>query len=236
MATGSSLIWIAFFAWWKAAAKLMNKMKLSQVDLPALYEQWVQGAGPFACFVRKTNFVSLKHYRDFDLQPVVVGKSNLFKQLEPELRQITADHLLLFDITAVEGMRLGYLLQNRLQIKPILTYVSPLHTFGLVGGDRYVNALIGYGLRLEPVQPRAYVFVLDRQRYRSSVSRQLLQKRFNNQYELTADDLPNIDMLQDLGYKRVSLYRQRDAKDDVKAYLQYLQEQRFEVVEIEISK
>jgi len=214
----------------------MEKTRLLQIDLPDAYARWVQGAGFFACFVRKTNFVSLKHYRDFYLRPVATNKSPLYKYLLPHLKQFDPSHLVLFDVSAVEGMRLGYLLQQHLQLKPILTYASPLHTHGLVGGDRYVNALITYGLLLNPVEPQGFVFVLDNQRYRPTVSLSLLRRKFNNQYELNADDLPSIEMLIALGYTRATLFRSGDIKEDIAAYLQYLKEHKIHVEEHEITK
>lgn len=204
---------------------------MAEIDLQDLYTRWLEGAGPFACFVRKTNFVSLKHYEDFVLQHVKVRKSTWFKQLQPLLQQPAADRLFLFDIPAEDGMRLGYLLQNHLSIKPVLTFISPLHNHGLVGGKSYVNALVGYGLLLKPIQARSYAFILDSQRYRSSVSSQILRRRFNNQYELTADDLPSVEMLQALGYCQVNLFRQEESKEDIAAYLQYLRENHLAVEE-----
>lgn len=213
----------------------MPLTNLEQIDLPDLYARWLQGADYFACFVRKTNFVSLKHYRDFVLRPVTLQPSRLYKYLLPHLKQLDSDHLILLDIPAVEGMRLGFLLQNRLRLKPILTYVSPLHAHGLVGGDRYVNALIGYGHLLKPVVPQGFVFILDSQRYKSTVSQRLLRLKFNNQYELSADDLPSLEMLRALEYKRVTLYRWGETKDDVAAYLHYLQKNGISVEQYEIK-
>lgn len=209
----------------------MNEHRLAEIDLMDLYSRWLEGAGPFACFVRKTNFVSLKHYEDFVLQPVTIRKSHWFKQHQLQLQQSATGQLLLFDIPAVDGMRLACLMQNYLSIKPILTFVSPLHSHGLVGGKSYVNALVGYGLLLKPMEPRSYAFIMDSQRYRSSVNPQVLRRRFNNQYELTAEDLPNAEMLQALGYKQVSLFRQGETKEDSSAYLEYLRDNRIAVEE-----
>jgi len=208
---------------------------LVQIDLTDLYVRWLQGADSFACFVRKTNFVSLKHYRDFVLRPVSHHQSRLYKYLRPYLEQLEPDNLVLLDIPAVEGMRLGFLIQNRLRLKPILTFVSPLHASGLVGGDRYVTALIGYGQLLNPVDPHGFVFILDSQRYKSAVSQRLLRLKFNNQYELSADDLPSVEMLRALEYRRVTLYHMGETKEDVAAYLLYLQKNTISVEEYEIK-
>lgn len=209
----------------------MSDTRLSEIDFQELYARWVQGAGPFACFVRKTNFVSLKHYDDFVLRPKTLRKNPLFKNLQSQLKALDPERILMFDIPAVQGMQLACLLQNHLGIKPILTYISPLHSHGLVGGDDYVNALISYGFLLKPVEPQTYVLILDSERYRTRISKQVLRRKFNNQYELTADDLPSAEMLGAIGYRQVCFYRRGVLKEDIAAYLQYLKENHIKVVE-----
>ncbi len=198
---------------------------LQAVDCRELYRRWAQGAGPFECFIRKSNFVSLQHYPEFVLKPVNKQKSRLFRQLAPELQTMTAQQLVIFDIPAVAGMRLAYLVQTHLNKKPVLVYSSPLHPNGLIGGEPYVNALVGYGEALEPCKPGGYVFILDCHRFRKSLSKKTLLDRFNNQYEITADDLPGIDMLQVLGFSHVMFYHRGELRDDTNAYLEYLRSQ-----------
>ncbi|HWP96303.1 MAG TPA: hypothetical protein VN426_05590 [Syntrophomonadaceae bacterium] len=187
--------------------------------------------------MRKTNFVSLKHYPDFELSPVQMRDSRLFKFLQPAMESLSPDHLVLFDIPALAGMRMGCLLQNKMHLKPILTYANPLHPYGVVGGDLYVNALVGFGQELMPLSsPRAYVLILDSLRYRNRIGPATLLKKFNNQYELTEDDLPTIEMLGFLQYTKMTLYRLGEAKEDTSAYIQYIKENGLTVDEIELSK
>lgn len=210
-------------------------MYLHEIDFQDIFRKWAEGAGPFRCFIRKTNFVSLKHYDSFLLKPVDKRKSRLYKYVCPDLSSMSGRHLAVFDIPAVAGMRLGYLVQKHLRKKPVLTYSSPLHSHGMVGGRNYVNALVGYGEALEKVNPQGYIFILDCRRYLQRVSRRTLMNKFNNQYELTADDLPSIEMLKALDYSEVSFYHRGRVLDDSRAYLQYLRESGMSVKEIDLN-
>lgn len=213
-----------------------DTLQLHELDFRDLYERWAQGAGPYTCFISKANFVSLKHYPNFALRQPKLGANRLFRQVESSLQNAGTAHLAVFDIPARAGMRLAYLLQNHLQIKPVLTFLCPLHPFGLVGGSDYINALIGYGLALKPVEPQGYALILDSQRYRTRVSKRILHERFNNQYELGPDNLPSIEMLNALSISRMSFYHLEPVMEDAAAYAQHLIQNKMELVEIVLSK
>lgn len=209
----------------------VRPVTLHEVDFRALYERWAQGAGPFTCFFSKSNFVSLKHYPDFTLKGPKLQSNRLFRRVEASLQDAGPAHLAIIDIPARAGMRLAYLLQNRLQIKPILTFLCPLHPFGLVGGNNYVNDLVGYGLVLKPAEFQQFAFILDSGRYRIRVSPKTLRDRFNNQYELGPDHLPGVDMLNALAITRVSFYHLEPSMDDAAAYVQHLRQNGIELIE-----
>jgi len=62
---------------------------LSQIDLFDVYSKWNIGLEAFKCFCRSTNFVSLKHYPDFQLSKVPEDggdQSKAFMALIYELR------------------------------------------------------------------------------------------------------------------------------------------------------
>jgi hypothetical protein len=210
---------------------------LHEIDFRDLYERWAQGAGPFTCFFSKANFVSLKHYPDIALRQPQLQSTRLFRQIGPSLQDAGTAHLALIDIPARSGMRLACLLQNRLQIKPILTFLCPLHPFGLVGGDSYINDLASYGLALKPVdEVKGFAFILDSQRYRTRVSKRTLRDRFNNQYELGPDHLPSVDMLNALAISRVSFYHLEPVMEDAAAYALHLKQNHMELEEYILSK
>lgn len=210
--------------------------KLQEIDFRELYERWAEGAGPFTCFFSKANFVSLKHYPDFTLRQPKLQASRLFRQVEPSLKDLGKTHLALIDVPARAGMRLACLMQNRLQIKPVFIFLCPLHPFGLVGGNGYVNDLAGYGLALKPAAAKGFALILDSQRYRTRVSRKTLRERFNNQYELGPDNLPSVDMLNALAVSRVSFYHLEPAMEDSAAYALHLKQNDIEIDEIILSK
>ena len=208
---------------------VMSVETLKKQGLREIYRGWVQGAGPFECFVRKANFVSLQHYPDFKLQPVSQTESRLFKAVKARLEKAEGRSLFLIEAGAPEGIRLGYLLQQRMNIKPVLTFGGPLHPHGIVGGESYISALVGYGKMLSPVNPVGYAFILDRQRYREKLSQRMLRQRFNNQYELSQDDLPSVEMLNHLGYQKLVVLSHHEPRVDLLSYLQYLRDNHFKV-------
>lgn len=214
----------------------MSPGNLQELDFRNIYERWAQGAGPFTCFISKANFVSLKHYPDFALQQPKLQENRLFRRVGPLLHNAGTSNLAIFDIPARTGMRLAYLLQNHLHIKPVLTYLCPLHPFGLVGSRDYINALVGYGLALKPVEPQGYALILDSQRYRSRVSNKTLRNRFNNQYELGPDNLPSVEMLNALVCTRISFYHLEPVMEDTAAYIEHLGRHKIELEETVLSK
>lgn len=179
---------------------------LDRYNLRQLYQNWVEGAGPFECFVRKTNFVSLRHYPDIPIRQLSTRASKFFQRISPQLALPGDNWLNLVDLPGIEAIRVGFLLQQKLKLKPVLTFSSPLHPYGLVGGDRYVNSLVYYGSQLTPIQPRGYVLILDSGRYREQLSPKQIRRSFNNQYELTADDLPSLEMLDFLSIKGIRVF------------------------------
>ncbi|MEN6389860.1 MAG: hypothetical protein ABFD04_05540 [Syntrophomonas sp.] len=209
---------------------------LHEIDFRSLFERWAEGSGPFTCFFSKANFVSLKHYPDFSLRQPKHQANRLFRLVGPSLQNAGPAHLAIFDIPARAGIRLACLLQNRLQIKPILTFLCPLHPHGLVGGSNYVNDLAVYGLALKPVEAKGFAFILDSRRYRTRVTQRTLKERFNNQYELGPDNLPGVEMLNALSISQVSFYHLEPAMEDAAAYVQHLRQNNIELDELIISK
>lgn len=209
---------------------------LHEIDFRDLYERWAGGSGPFACFFSKSNFISLKHYPDFALKQPNLHTNRFLRQIGLSLQNAGPGNLAIIDIPARAGMRLACLLQNHLRIKPVLTFLCPLHPFGLVGGNSYVSDLVGYGLELKPVEAKGFAFILDSQRYRTRVSERTLKDRFNNQYELGPDNLPGVEMLNALAISRVSFYHLEPVMEDAAAYVQHLKQNYIEIDETIISK
>lgn len=74
------------------------------------------------------------------------------------------------------------MLQNNLDIKPILTFNILFHPYGLIGNEDFISNLLLYGNKLTTIDPKGYVFILDNERYLSE-SDGTEENFFNNQYE-----------------------------------------------------
>ena len=207
---------------------------LNNHDYFKIYKKWHQGSGPFRCFVRANNFVSLKHYPDFLLKDVSFEEDENVKKIYFVFEKYDIDKtIFILDIPGTEAIKYAFFLQNYKNIKPILTFNNPLHQFGLVGGEGYISALLGYGELLQAIKPKGYVFILDQERF-DDYSVEELRKAFNNQYELNAENLPPIEMLKALGYDGVVNIYSGEVKEDMQSYLNYLTANNFSVVDEKI--
>ncbi|MCE1246965.1 MAG: hypothetical protein LWY06_09990 [Firmicutes bacterium] len=222
-------------------------MKLSETDIRGIYRKWRYGAGPFRCFFRASNFISLKHYPDFildepvsemaDLRSVQDGKdesasagiADLVKSVLSVVEKYDRTTTLFFiDLPGTESIITAYFLRKILKIKPVPVFGNPLHPFGLIGGKKYISALLGYGKLLDNTEGQGYAFIMDWNRY-GDYSDDDYKKFFNNQYELIDEDLPSVEMLKELGYNKVVAVCVNNMKEDCEAYLKYLEEQNFPV-------
>lgn len=202
---------------------------LRDIDLLGHYRRWREGAGAFEAYVRATLFVSLKHYPYEELIdeegnegeeqeicerlpryfPLVDGKNTLF----------------LVDLPGQLALSVAKCLNNYYQVKPILLMHQPLHPRGLVGDRQFVQRLLRVGDALQSyVDVRGFVLVLDYQRF-GEYGEADLQQYFNNQYELSEEDLPEAELLRHLGYSQVHLLTENPIKADLANYLAYLEEQ-----------
>ncbi|MFZ3172122.1 MAG: hypothetical protein WA118_09090 [Carboxydocellales bacterium] len=207
------------------------RIKLSQLNLLDNYRNWRQGTGVFEGFCRATPFVSLQHYPDMELHlsrpepPANLGQLEAFAA-----RYASRETLLVLDLPGELGVRSAYSLQTRLAIKPVLLFNNPLHQHGLVGGRDFINTLLAGGENLTPLdQPRGFAFILDYDRY-SDYPDSAYQEFFNNQYELTDEDLPELELLNFCGINRLVVLSNQPLKEDLQNYLKYLQEQGLEVL------
>lgn len=202
---------------------------LLNYDPYQVYLRWRAGSGPFECFVRATNFTSMKHYGSLqmDLYPEI---PEAYGVIESILKLNDSRQSVLFlDLPAVQGIPLGYRLQKEKNIKPIITFNHPLHARGLVGGDRHTALLCHYGMLLDKkCHPEGYIFILDNTRY-GDYPLDVLKDRFNNQYELTEDDLPQSRFLRHFGYSRVVALTGRPM-EDMDYYLENLGRNDIEVL------
>ncbi|MGE5474552.1 MAG: hypothetical protein ACM3UU_10060 [Ignavibacteriales bacterium] len=206
--------------------------RLKDIDLYNVYCKWRQGAGPFECFFRAANFTSLKYFDDFNLSQISLAKDKAFNEIEKAIKlHDTKKTLFMAEMNDVEGIKAAFILQNDYKLKPILTFNNPLHPFGLIGGTEYISSLLSLGEGLNPINPKGFVFILNQNRF-GDYSDEDLKKFFNNQYELSDEDLPPYEMLCQFGFEKlVFMYKQEPIKEDTAGYIQYLKEKNFVVIQ-----
>ncbi|MDF2985093.1 MAG: hypothetical protein K0R50_603 [Eubacterium sp.] len=207
--------------------------RLSDIDLFQVYKNWKIDLGPFECFVKSTNFVSLKHYPDFVLNPGFDNWGIFFDKIHKILQEYDySSTLFLLDVNGTEAIKAAYCLRELLSVAPIPVFNGVMHPFGLVGSREYISLLIAFGLKNKAREQNGYIFVLNSDRYGDYTDKEL-RENFNNQYELGEEDLPPVEMLELLKYKRVCYLCDRD-KEDMAGYLEYLSNSNISVEKINL--
>jgi hypothetical protein len=208
--------------------------KLSEIDFLQVYSKWNKGLDSFKCFFRATNFVTLKHYPDFELNKVPEEGGEYFDIISNQLKKYSPqDTLFLIDITGNEAIRIAYFVRKMFSLAPILAFNGVLHPFGLIGDKNYISNLIGYGMLIEDMDKKGHLLVLDHDRF-DDYSDEELKENFNNQYELGEEDLPSVEMLDLLGYNKVVYMYEQDEKEDMVCYLEHLSENNIYVEKVEL--
>lgn len=201
----------------------MNSLK--NFDLYEIYLNWRNNTNAFECFLKSTPFVSLKNYPDFTLDDFNISFKD--KLLYNKIKTIIEKHNLLSTIFILDmpghiGVKMSYLLQNNDNIKPILTFNALLHPYGLVGNKTYISNLLQCGSGLKDISPEGYIFILDNGRYLADYDGKS-EESFNNQYETTEEDMPSIELLNELSYLNTVYIYIDKIKEDIDCYLNYLE-------------
>lgn len=199
-------------------------INLSAYDLKKAYRKWHEAAGIFRCFVRASNFVSLKHYSDFALEQSSGENAGFVRKVSDAVSKYHTEDTIVFielpDVVAIEAAIESY---KRNNIAPIITFNGLLHPEGIVGSKAYISSLLKSSEELNGAQTQGYAFILDSNRF-GDFGSEVLRRQFNNQYELSEEDLPSWEALTDLGYKNVLHLGTGDMKEDMEAYFEYLKE------------
>lgn len=205
--------------------------KLNDINTYDLYTKWSSGSGVFRCFFRTTGFVSLKHYENFILTDIVTESFDYERLFSVVDMYPLQDTVFVIDFPDNDAVKAAFMLQKHRKLKAILTFNNVLHPFGIVGSREYISSLVSCGYELEPEEMEfsGFVFVLDWLRF-GQYSDEELRGNFNNQYELTDGDLPPVDMLKELNYKKLVYICRETVKEDVGSYLDYLDSEGITVV------
>lgn len=206
-------------------------MKLSDVDLIDIYRKWKNGLGPFQGYFRSTPFVSLQTYDDFELS------NNSIKCNQEVLSKIvevsSEDKFIIVDLPFEEVLSLALALNNEYIIKPILNINLLFHPFGIVGNKDNISTLIFNGLNLNSIDSRKFVMFILYERYDDTLIAKNLKDNLNNQYGIGEDDLPHMQLLKKLGYKKVIVFTKDVIKEDLKMYVDFINKDiRVEIIRV----
>lgn len=206
---------------------------LKDLELYPIYLKWREATSAFECFLKSTTFVSLKNYRNFTLEDLSISEEEnmIYDKVKAIIdEQDTSNTIFVLDIPGHQSVILGYLLQNNLSIKPILTLNQLFHPYGLVGSEKLISNLLLCGNKLNSINPKGYIFILDSGRYLLE-SNGTEENLFNNQYETTEEDMPSVELLRELCYSKAVYIYNNEIKEDINCYLDYL-----EHFDIKVSK
>lgn len=199
-------------------------MRLREIDALKLYHSWTYESQYFEPFIRTGPFTTMKHYEDFELTGIDVKENDLYKDIVNIIEEHNLkETLLILDLPDGEGIKQGMWLNNNKQLKPIPVFNFLLNNFGLVGSKEFVNDLVCCGFALDKVKPEGFVFILEYNRF-GEFSEKQYEEGFNNQYEISDENVPDYEMLTALKYKRVVYMSLGPVKEDIEYYFQYLEE------------
>lgn len=202
-----------------------------------IYLKWRNGTDAFECFLKSTPFVSLKNYPDFPLEEFNISSEEII--LYNKIKNIVEIHnssntTFILDIPGCQSVKMGHLLQNNDSIKPILTFNALLHPYGLLGSKTFISNLLLSGNSLKDISPKGYIFILDSERYILNYDG-TSATTFNNQYETTEEDMPNVDLLNELRYLNTVYICLYEIKEDINCYLDYLEHYNINVKKYKIG-
>jgi hypothetical protein len=211
---------------------------LKDLELYSIYLKWREGTKAFECFLKSATFVSLKNYPNFPLEQLSVsGEENMiYNEVKTIIaEEETSNTIFILDIPGPQSVLLGYLIQNDLNIKPILTLNLLFHPYGLIGSKKLISNLLLCGNNLNNIIPKGYIFLLDNERYLLE-SNGTEEKFFNNQYETTEEDMPSAELLKELSYSKVVYIYFDRVKEDINCYLDYLDHFDIKVIKHKIGE
>lgn len=197
---------------------------LKDIDMYKIYLKWRNNSNRFECFVKSTPFVSLKHYTDFRLEEMSISPS--IHKIHDEIYNIISKYdlnttLFILDTNELSIVKIGFLLQVH-NIKPILTFNFMFHPYGAIGSKNFISNLVYFGERLNINEVKGYIFLLDNERYSDEEDIHLNENTFNNQYEITEEDLPTMEFLKEIKYTSCVYIYSNKIKEDINCYLDYL--------------
>lgn len=207
-------------------------MNLQEIDLRNIYRIWKSNLGPFQGFFRSTPFVSLQTYDDFELE-----EENKIKHdqevIDVIMENFNESKFLIVDLPLKDILNLALTLNNEYSIKPILNINLLFHPFGIVGSKDNINKLINNGLKLKKIITDTFIMMIPYDRYNEEAFTDDISNKLNNQYGIGEDDLPYVNMLDELGYKQVVILTKENIKEDLNDYVNFINKDiRVEIIKV----
>lgn len=210
-------------------------MRLDKVDWYKIYKKWTMNSGVFEYLFKSSPFVTAKYMENFELN---LNKDFSIKEGLREVlkNNIKAEKILLVDVDVSLGVKIAINLNNEFKTVPILAYNFLFHPYGVVGNKELIEDLVAASELLGIVeQPKAYAFIIDSSRYIEDINLDDPMV-FNNQYEITDEEMPDISTIRKLNIKEVSLLYKGAVKEDIASYLEFLKENDIKISAIDLGE
>ncbi len=196
-------------------------MYLENIDLKNVYKIYRDVAGDFQCYFRATPFVSLKQYPNFKLNTLSDIKDKNIKRLKKIESLLDENSIIVVDLAFNDSLEIGRTLNNKFKSHIILTMNFLFNEFGIIGNQDNISNLINTSSVIEKGKGNIYTFVLDNNRFLEN--EKLNKNQFNNQYEVTDEDLPSLEVIKNYGFNKVLIVTD-NIKEDLNGYINYLKD------------
>lgn len=193
------------------------------------YKNLVRNSGIFECYQKSTAIATLQDYiESISKDEVNIDKESidLFNDIKEKINKYK---IIIIDLKAITSLNLALLLNNHLSIKPVLSFNHIYHPYGIIGNFQETELIIKTALKLENITPKSYCFILDYNRYLEEEVN-LSELQFDNQYEITDEELPYEYMLRKIKCEEVLIITYKKMKEDLEYYKNYLIEQNIKVI------
>ena len=161
-----------------------------------------------------------KTYPNFKLNSLSNIKEENIKRLNKIESLLGENSIIILDLSFNNSLEIGRVLNNRFKSHIILTMNFLFNKFGVVGNLDNISNLINTSKTLEKGRGNIYTFILDNNRFLDN-NPKLNKYQFNNQYEVTDEDLPSLEVIKRYGFNKVLIVTD-NIKEDLNGYLNYL--------------
>lgn len=186
-----------------------------------LYKKFYMNAGIMECFVKSLPFISVSN---------LGFRLNKNTSIQKDWALNSDDRLIILDIHGEKGLEYAYYYKDKYTIVPDFNMVC--HPFGIVECRNILCRLKLFSdVKLKNFDK--YMFVLDYNRYQND--KLLDSNRYNNQYEITEEDLPEVEMLKFLKISKISYICTNKPKEDIVNYLNNLKNSNISVNQLTIE-